>query len=250
MGRALYWMLALGATAALGVACSESTDEGEGSPFSPDEELIEYFDETFGLRLYDWTDNGGGLTENAEGYLVSSADGLVEIDGFGAREMAIEQLIEPVAMGNELLLQVRDEETGAQRYFLYDFDENYVVFGEDTGVGESRGAGVQSNPDGTYEVWTFDDAVSDRSEVEVVADGYAAMRRVDEINGFSALPPHLVMTAFALGHTSAPEARSAGQVVRYEAAIPPACSVFKTFCDCVACRVLDRGGECDLCPEL
>ena len=26
--------------------------------------------------------------------------------------------------------------------------------------------------------------------------------------------------------------------------------IFKEFCDCAACLVLDRRGACDLCPEL
>ncbi len=255
MKRSRFWLSSLFGltgllcTAALFAACAdEETD--------PNAELKAYFAETFGLYLFEWAEDSEQFAEDEDGFLVALDDGFVAIDGFDVREMRIEERIQPAAAGGEVFLKVIDVETGLERYFLYDFDERYVVFGEDTSLDESRGVGVQANPDGTYEVWTFDDAVSDRTEVETVPDGYAAMQRADAVNRFSALPPHMIMLAFALGHTTTPEARTTyyhATDTNYAmkiAATPSACSLFKTFCDCVACRALERSGECDLCPDL
>ncbi len=236
---------------ALVTGCSaDEADETE--PTVPD-----YLAETFGLYLagYDEADE----TFEEDGVLINQGTGYTWLEGDeNSREMHVRQELFSAAEGGDLVLVVTDVASDESRYFLYNLAENFIVFGEDTGAADSRGAGVQANPDGTYEVWTFDDAVSDRTDVETVPDGYTAMRRVDAFNGFSEISPHVILTGFALAHGPTPEARfvrppdtkNVRPPPTTEAGTTPVCSTFKAFCDCVACRVLDRGGDCDLCPAL
>ena len=251
--RDARWMMMalLAGLSTFSAGCNDDEDTGPvviEQP-GPDLELIGFLDREFGLSSSGFGEDGEELVVDDDGFIVGVSQGQLFIDGFGERTIELQQRIEPAAAGGEVFLQVRDVATDAQRFFLYDFDARYIVFGEDTGEADSRGVGVQPNPDGTYEVWTFDDAVSDRTEVETVADGYAAMRRVEALNGFAELPPHIIMAAYALGQTAAPEARSASRCFE-TAATPAACSIFKAFCDCVACRILERSGDCRLCPQL
>ena len=248
---ALVSALAVLATGGLLAACSDEDDSPE---FAPDPALIAYLDETFGVALYGWADEDELPVVNADGFIVMRAEGSVRVTGFGERALTLEEEIAPAADGGEIFLKITDVESGDQRTFLYNYDEGYIVFGQDTGP-DSRGVGVQRNPDGTHEVWTFDDAVSDRTDTRTVADGYAAMREVEAFNQFSAVHPHILMMAVALGHTEPPEARFPIDCNKKDkdgrqARTPSACSIFKAFCDCSACLVLDRGGDCALCPQL
>ncbi len=238
----------LPALVALGLAVGCSADD-ETEPTIPD-----YLAENFGLYVHGYGEADD--TFEQDGAAITEGTGYTWLEGELAREMHVRQELFSAADGGDLVLVVTDVESGDARYFLYNFAENFIVFGEDTSPTDSRGAGVQANPDGTYDVWSFDDEVSDRTEVETVPDGYAAMRRVDEFNGFSAISPHVILTGFALAHGPTPEARYPGITINVGDAPPinasptPVCSTFKAFCDCVACRVLDRGGDCDLCPAL
>ena len=62
--------------------------------------------------------------------------------------------------------------------------------------------------------------------------------------------PYLLLTAFAAAQNATPEARVGLFAKPNTAAPPPVCEIFKEFCDCAACLVLDRQGACDLCPNL
>ncbi len=249
------WKIVLSAAlvAAFAGACTDDDEPADAPLELPprDPALADFLEDEFGLVLTGVGDPDPQYFQDVDGFLVGRTVMQVDIEGHGERAILVDQRIEPAAAGGEIFVQVQDVEDGAQRFFLYDFDEGYIVFGQDINDDTSRGIGVQSNPDGTYEVWRFDDAVSDRTEFETVGDGFAAMRRVEAFNGFAELPPHIIMTAYALGYTETPEARTPINCYKDNVAFTPAaCSVFKEFCDCVACRILERGGDCALCPEL
>lgn len=239
--------------AALAGACTDDDDPANAPVDLPprDPALADFLEDEFGLVITASGDTDPQFFQDVDGFLVGRTIVRVELEGHDSRTIQIDQRIEPAAAGGEIFVQVQEVEGGAQRFFLYDFDEGYIVFGQDVDDDASRGVGVQRNPDGTYDVWSFDDTVSDRTETEVVADGFTAMRRVEAVNGFAALPPHIIMTAYALGQTEAPEARTPINSAKDNVAFTPAaCSIFKAFCDCVACRILERDGGCALCPAL
>lgn len=241
--RTLLVMLAALAAA----ACSESTDE----PPPPD--LTAYLADNFGLHVWGYVEVLEQVQE--EDHVVTRVRGFTRIEDGPYREMSVRQEQFAAAAGGDLILVITDVATDVARFFLYNFDGRYIVFGEDLNETDSRGTGVQLNPDGTYEVWSFDDTISDRTNVETVPDGYTAMRHIEAFNGFADIDPHIMLTGFALGHSPVPESRV--PTPQLSSGTPPetassaaVCTIFKAFCDCVACRTLGRGGDCALCPEL
>jgi hypothetical protein len=82
-----------------------------------------------------------------------------------------------------------------------------------------------------------------------VPNGFEALKLVEQYNAFKTISPYILLTAVAVGHTSTPEARVPTKCSD-TAATPVVCDIFKEFCDCAACLVLNRKGACSQCPKL
>jgi len=209
-----------------------------------DNALPEYLKNTWGIVVTDFTVDD--FTVEADGTQVLFDDGTITVDGLGAQAVSTITLIDPAASGGVVSYFVSSADLSEERYFLYDRVENYVVFGDFT-----RGVAVMKNPDDTYDVWAFDGDT--KEQYLTVPNGYEALKVVEDYNEFKTISPHILLMAIAAAHTPVPEARL--QVVCNSgldrvAASTPVCDIFKEFCDCAACLVLDRNGACDQCPEL
>jgi hypothetical protein len=178
-----------------------------------------------------------------DGTQVHSDDGVITVEGLGEYEVSTETIISPASQGGQVSFFVSNIDLSDQRYFLYDQVENYITIGDLT-----RGVAVSKNPDNTYDVWAFDGDAMD--SFQTVPNGYEALKVVEQYNDFKTLPPYLLLTAFAAAQNATPEARVGLFAKPNTAAPPPVCEIFKEFCDCAACLVLDRQGACDLCPNL
>jgi hypothetical protein len=217
-------------------ACSDGG--GGGDP------TAKYLKETWGIALSRF-DNHDALVGD-DGTQVFTDDCVITVDGLGEYEVSTETIISPASQGGQVSFFVANRDLSDERYFLYDQVENYITIGDLT-----RGVAVSKNPDDTYDVWAFDGDAMD--QFSTVPNGYEALKLVEQYNDFKTLPPYLLLTAFAAAHNATPEARiwifdSMG--LNQVASPPPVCEIFKEFCDCAACLVLDRQGACDLCPEL
>ncbi|MBK8265561.1 MAG: hypothetical protein IPK80_30055 [Nannocystis sp.] len=220
---------------------------GTGGTGGGDQALRDHLKETWGIALSQF-DNLDTLV-GEDGTQVFLDDGVITVDGLGEYEVSTETIISPASQGGQVSFFVSNPDLSDQRYFLYDQVENYITIGDLT-----RGVAVSKNPDGTYDVWAFDGDAMD--SFSTVPNGFEALKLVEQYNEFKTLPPYLLLTAFAAAHNATPEARiplcninnscPKGQL----AAQPPVCELFKEFCDCAACLVLDRQGACDLCPDL
>jgi len=170
-------------------------------------------------------------------------EGVITVEGLGSQEVSTEVIVSPVSQGGQVSLFVSNLDLSDERYFLFDEVENYITIGDLT-----RGVAVSKNPDDTYDVWAFDGEAMD--SFSTVPNGYEALKLVEQYNEFKTISPYLLLTAFAAAHSTRLEARG-GLICQWNtAAAPPICEIFKEFCDCAACLVLDRQGACDLCPEL
>lgn len=242
-----YTALALASLTAFAISCDDDPPKAAYPPANP--ELIAYLSSQFGTSVDLFV-----VGELSDAY--TDGELTVTVEGFGTRTLRMEEIVSPLTEGGGVLLHLEDTETGDTRFFDYDRSENSITFGRDLlepdapGFKE-RGVTVHQREDGKYVVWAFDDDA--RREMEqVVDDGYQALQTVNEYNEFNSIPPHIMMTAIAVGHASVPEVRQFVDI-RSEmvAATPPVCTVFKAFCDCAACTVLARDGDsCDLCPQL
>lgn len=225
-------------------ACS---DDAGGTGGGGDQTVQNYLKETWGIALSQF-DNRDILVGD-DGTQVVTDDGVITVDGLGEYEVSTETIISPASQGGQVSFFVSNTDLSDERYFLYDQVENYITIGDLT-----RGVAVSKNPDDTYDVWAFDGDAMD--SFSTVPNGYEALKLVEQYNDFKSIPPYLLLTAFAAAHNATPEARiplcnitnsCAHQQV---AAPPPVCEIFKEFCDCAACLVLDRQGTCDLCPDI
>lgn len=237
MSKWIKMVVAL-AVASMAVGCAAEVETPATDP-----ELVRHLDDNFGLRMHGWVDDADRMWVAEDGAIVGAAEGVMAIDGLGERLMKIEQRVAPAAAGGAVALQISDPTSGESRAFVYDFEARSVTFAApEKGAGEA--VSVQRNADGTFDVWTAD---GDAERV-TVADGYAAMQRVDGINRLGEAPAHVLMTAVALGHAPSPEARTPS-ACDDTAAAPTACALFSEFCGCVACRVLETSKSCNLCPR-
>lgn len=224
-------------------ACS--TDAGD--PSGGDKTVAEYLKQSWGIELTQF-DNAEILV-GEDGTQVHSDDGVITVEGLGEYEVSTETIISPASQGGQVSFFVSNLDLSDQRYFLYDQVENYITIGDLT-----RGVAVSKNPDNTYDVWAFDGDAMD--SFSTVPNGFEALKLVEQYNDFKSIPPYLLLTAFASAHNPTPEARIPLCVIDNScaktqvAAQPPVCELFKEFCDCAACLVLDRQGACDLCPNL
>ena len=222
------------------VACTKALTDQEPPPGDP--ELVAYLDEQWGIRITRVSYSESGTEQGGASFSFRVVE--TEVDGHGMRELEVEEVV-PDSPDEESEIMVADVLTGEERFFIYNTADNYIAIANEE---EQRGVYVSGNTDGTYEVWTYDD-IAGEEDRQTVADGYAALRLVEEYNSFKDAPPHVLLTAFAYGHTQPPEARTLS-VCENTAAPPAACTIFQEFCDCAACLVLDREGSCDPCPEL
>ena len=228
---------------ALVAALSACSDDAGGG----DQTVQTYLKKSWGIELTQF-DNAEVLV-GEDGTQVFSDDGVITVDGLGEYEVSTETIISPVSQGGQVSFFVSNLDLSDERYFLFDQVENYITIGDLT-----RGVAVSKNPDNTYDVWAFDGDAMD--SFSTVPNGFEALKLVEQYNDFKSIPPYLLLTAFAAAHNGTPEARIPlclpGLKCRDQsvAAQPPVCELFKEFCDCAACLVLDRQGACDLCPDL
>lgn len=242
MRRHKPWIMSL--TLAAGVAgmlsCAPPSGEDEGAP--QDQTLPDYLDDVWGIRI-DGFDETEEILEGDDGTILITGVGTITVDGLGSSELSTETIISPQELGGDVTFFVSNLDGSEQRYFLYDVDENYITIGDLV-----KGVAVSGNPDGTYEVWAFDGDTQDM--FVTVEDGYQALQMVEQYNGFTDISPYIMLMAFAVAHTPAViEARTPSSCTN-TASEPTVCDIFKEFCDCAACLVLDRQGACEPCPEL
>ncbi|MBL9106168.1 MAG: hypothetical protein JNL82_34920 [Myxococcales bacterium] len=207
-----------------------------------DEALPEYLSRVWGITVR-LDDPDGDFIVDEDGAQIFADDGTITVEGLGEHAFSTMTIVDPAALGGQVSFFVSNLDLSEERYFLYDPVENYVTIGDLT-----RGVAVSKNPDDTYDVWAFDGDAMD--QFLTVADGYEALKVVEQYNEFRTISPYLLLMAFSAAHGATPEARSPQSCTKDTAASPPVCEIFKEFCDCAACLVLDRQGACDLCPEL
>lgn len=198
-----------------------------------------YLKDTWGIRITGFT---GDLAVAADGTQSYDGTGRITVDGLGTKELKSTTLVSPMAQGGDVTLFLSNLDGSDERYFLYDQVQSYITVGD-----LQKGVAVSRNPNGSYEVWAFDGDNKDR--FLTVPDGFEALRLVEQYNSFKTISPYILLAAVAVGHTSTPEARVP---VRCSdtAATPVVCDIFKEFCDCAACLVLNRQGACSQCPKL
>jgi len=95
----------------------------------------------------------------------------------------------------------------------------------------------------------------------MLENGYEAILVIEDHNEFKDASPRILLAAYVAALTpSGLEARMpSGQFGEGlpdvpkktdDAEGPGVCLIFSEFCQCAACLVLDRRGECGQCPEL
>ena len=208
-----------------------------------DPAVVDYLRTSWGIQLSGFD---GDIDVEDDGTQINDGTGTITVAGLGSANIASSTIISPMAEGCETTLTVSNIGGSDERYFLYDPVQNYITIGDYT-----RGVAVSKNPDSTYDVWVFDDSIKKDMDV-TVPNGYEALKLVEQYNGFKAISPYILLTAFAFAHTPAPEARCGGYGwLQTTTASPQAvCDIFKEFCDCAACLVLNRRGACTQCPKL
>jgi len=233
MARCLALMAALAACSDRGA--TDTADTGS------DQTLREYLKVTWGIEVSDFAVDAFIVDDDGTQLLID--DGVITVDGLGSQEVSTMTVIDPVSSGGQVSFFVSNLDLSDERYFLFDPVENYVTIGDLT-----RGVAVSKNPDDTYDVWAFDGEAMD--QFLTVPNGYEALKLVEQYNEFKTISPYIMLMALAAAHTTVPEARV--PVHCDDTAVsPPVCEIFKEFCDCAACLVLDRrNGACDQCPDL
>jgi len=213
----------------------------------------EWLQQTWGITI-----EGLDRLENVEIYDDGSSDatasGRIIVEGLGEQDLEVYQLQFSLADGGGMGILFSEPDTGDERYFIYDEQESWIGIGDDI-----AGAAVAKNPDGTYSVWTYVGENFEQEDFVEVENGYEALRIVETYNEFMSTSPYILLAAYAAA-LSAPglEARMPApnsymglpKNPTNNADEPGVCVIFSEFCECAACLVLDRAGECDRCPEL
>lgn len=198
-----------------------------------------YLKNTWGITISGFS---GDLEVAADGTQSYAGTGRITVDGLGTKELKSTTLVSPMAQGGDITLFVSNLDGSEERYFLYDQVQSYITIGDLT-----KGVAVSKRPDNSYEVWAFDG--DNKDQFLTVPNGFEALKLVEQYNSFKTISPYILLAAVSIGHTSTPEARvpvHCGDT----AAAPVVCDIFKEFCDCAACLVLNRKGACNLCPKL
>jgi len=200
----------------------------------------EYLKNTWGIRLSGFS---GDYEVGGDGTQIYTSTGKTSVDGLGEKEVLVQTTVQPVAQGGEVVAYVSNPDGSEERYFVYDQSRSDIEIGS-----PAQGVAVALNPDGTYQVWTY--ARNGKEGELQVPNGFEALKIVAQYNELKTISPYIFLTAFALAHTSAPEARAPNSAESNAAATPVVCELFKEFCDCAACLVLNRQGTCARCPKL
>ncbi len=207
-----------------------------------EETVQEYLKQKWGIRVTGFTEHWDTL-ETEDGTIIATGSGKISVDGLGESELSTETIISPMALGGDTTLFVSNTDGSDSRYFLYNTVQNYITFGD-----LEQGVAVSKNPDGTYDLWTF--AGESQDNIVTVSDGYEALQVVEQYNGFKDISPYILLMAFAVAQTPATLESRLAIDCDDTAAEPAVCDIFREFCDCAACLVLDRDGACDPCPKL
>ncbi len=212
-----------------------------------------WLQQTWGISI-----EGLDTLENVQVYDDGSSDatasGRIIVDGLGEQDIDVYQIQFSLADGGGIGVLFSEPDTGDERYFIYDQVEGWVGIGDDI-----AGAAVAKNPDGTYSVWTYVGDDDSQDNFVVVENGYEALKIVETYNEFMETSPYILLAAYVSALSpSELEARMPAPSPQEgsppppgtEATEPAICTIFSEFCECAACVVLDRAGECDRCPEL
>jgi len=205
---------------------------------------------TWGISI-EGLDKLENVEMNEDGSSSATASGQITVDGLGSQDLEVFQQQYSLAEGGGLGILFVEPDTGDERFFYYNEVENWIGIGD-----EIAGAAVSKNNDGTYSVWTY--VGEEEEDYLVVENGYEALLVIEEYNEFKDTSPFILLAAYVAALTpSGLEARiPAGQFgegtpgVPMNAEGPGVCLIFSEFCECAACLVLDRKGECGQCPEL
>jgi hypothetical protein len=233
-----------GAFAACEYEPAMSSDTGPQQPVAP---IVSYLKDTWGISIV--VLESSGVDEQDDGTLTTEALVRIHVDGLGAKELATNTVIISDEFGNNTSFFVSRPDGTDERYFLYDLENRYVTIGNAI---DDKSVIVSANGDGTYQV---DTALGEEwTTIATSVSGAEAMRTVAKYNEYTSIPPHVLLTAFAVAHTPTsldtrnPINCNDNTVMNQHTAAPPAvCGIFKEFCDCAACLVLDRPGACDAC---
>lgn len=245
-GKHIAVTFALASGLALVSCSSEPTPEpSAASLYAPDAELISYMKDTWGISISGFRETWA-QEQQADGTITSTGTGKILVDGLGEQTLTTNTVVIPDEFGTTTSFFVSLPDGSDERYFLYDRMNNYVTIGN---ANDSQSVIVSVNPDKTYQV---DTAIGDvRTTVGTNMTGYQALVEVEKYNQFKSISPHIFLMAFVAAHTpSTLESRGAIVCQWNTAAAPAVCSIFKEFCDCAACSVLNKQGACDSCPEL
>ncbi len=226
----------LGLLAALLSSCAE--DEQTPDPTRA------YLSDTWGITLTGFEGLSSDRFEIREdGTAVTRGEGTIRVDALGTRALAVDEEVAPQSSGGATTAIIA-EAGGDISYLSYEPMIGRLAFGDLT-----TEMGIDANPDGTFRVWRFSDAL-EADETIATTDGVGSYQHVEANGGLEDDSPYLLLMAVALGHAPVYEARvwvrDGTQAV---ASSLVACETFKAFCDCVACHALDGVG-CDACPTL
>jgi hypothetical protein len=218
------------------------------SPPSVDTELVAYLKDNWGITVSGFRDTWMEYTAE-DGTMSATGTGKITVDGLGTQELSTNTVVIPDEFGTTTSFFVSLPDGSDERYFLYDRMNNYVTIGN---ANDSQSVIVSANPDKTYQV---DTAIGDAwTTVGTNMTGYQALLEVEKYNQFKSISPHIFLMAFAAAHTpSTLESRliiTCDQGLSMAAAAPAVCSIFREFCECAACSVLNKQGACSACPEL
>ena len=203
-------------------------------------ETIAYLADTWGIRITGYED--WEQYEQDDGSVYGGGTATITVEGLGAQEVMTDTLIISDEFGTNTSFFVALPDGSEERYFLYDRENNYVTIGD--AVGE-RSVIVSSNADGTYDV---DLAIGEDWQSEGTGlTGAEALEIVKTHNEYTSITPHILLMAFAAAHTPSSLEVRLPIICTDTSATPEVCTIFREFCDCIACDVLDRPGVCDAC---
>lgn len=205
-----------------------------------DPELVAYLRNTWGITIRGFDDWKQYKQDDGSTYAGGTAT--ITVDGLGKQELRTETLIIPDEMGTTTSFFVAKKDGTEERYFLYDRQNKYVTIGD--AVGE-RSVIVSANLDGTYDV---DVSIGKKQESKGTGlSGRKALAIVEQYNEYASISPHILLMAFAAAHTPSTLEGRVPIHCSDTAPSPEVCTIFREFCDCIACSVLDKPGVCDPC---
>lgn len=241
-------------TLACCLALSGCASDDDTSPAEPEDLVRAHLIDTWGISTSGFdTWDGTQFEFAADGTATAFGEGTIHVRGLGAADVIVTEIVEPASAGGMTTLHVSLADGSSERTFEYVPEWGGIAFG-----GEEDGVAIDANPDGTYDVFTYDETFpflegEPTSAPVTVEDGVEALWYLREYGDIETASPYVFLFAFALAHSPAYEARfqvKCNMNTSSIAAQPAVCDVFKDFCDCAACFVLGRAGACEFCPEL